>query len=219
MSYKVFIINIVNMLTIYMFIKFIYKLVLLVYGNFKILWYKTLIEVLKRGVSVEKNKNLEGSMNNDLTENNAAEINPIKLLGVIDRTVVLIEQVFDKFYKKFKLSKTQFSALYRIYLAGDEGITLSALGDQMFVTRANITTLVDRMVARGLIKRIVNESDRRSIKAVITNQGRDILQEVIPNNQVFSSEILNCLTNKEKERFHEFLLKIQKELIEIYNKY
>lgn len=168
---------------------------------------------------MEKNKNLEGSMNNDLTENNAAEINPIKLLGVIDRTVVLIEQVFDKFYKKFKLSKTQFSALYRIYLAGDEGITLSALGDQMFVTRANITTLVDRMVARGLIKRIVNESDRRSIKAVITNQGRDILQEVIPNNQVFSSEILNCLTNKEKERFHEFLLKIQKELIEIYNKY
>lgn len=168
---------------------------------------------------MENNKNLENSMSNDLNGSNSAEINPIKLLGLIDRTVILIEQVFDKFYKKFKLSKTQFSALYRIYVAGDEGITLSTLGDQMFVTRANITTLVDRMVARGLIKRIVNESDRRSIKAVITSQGREILQEVIPNNQVFSSEILNCLTSKEKERFHEFLLKIQNELIEIYNKY
>ncbi|WP_411679079.1 MarR family winged helix-turn-helix transcriptional regulator [Clostridium thailandense] len=163
---------------------------------------------------MERDKNLENPING-----NSSEINAIKLLGLIDRTVVLIEQVFDKFYKKFKLSKTQFSALYRIHLAGDEGITLSALGDQMFVTRANITTLVDRMVARGLIKRITNESDRRSIKAVITNQGKEILQEVLPNNQVFSSEILNCLTSKEKERFHEFLLKIQNELIEIYNKY
>lgn len=166
----------------------------------------------------EKDNDSEGLGYNNLTESNSAEINSIKLLGMIDRTVDLIQQVFDKFYKKFKLSKTQFSALYRIYLAGDEGITLSALGNQMFVTKANITTLVDRMVARGLIKRIVNESDRRSIKAVITNEGSEILKEVIPNNQVFSSELLNCLTSREKERFRELLLKIQKELIEIYNK-
>lgn len=162
----------------------------------------------------KENKDLE-----NLSDSDHTEINSIKLLGMIDRTVDLIQQVFDKFYKKFKLSKTQFSALYRIYLAGDEGITLSILGDQMFVTKANITSLVDRMVARGLIKRIINENDRRSIKAVITSEGRKILEEVLPNNQVFSSEILNCLTSKEKERFSELLLKIQTELTEIYNKY
>lgn len=157
--------------------------------------------------------------NNDLqniVDINHTEVSSIKLIGMIGKTEDLIQQIFDKFYKKYKLSKTQFAALYRIYLAGEEGITLSILGDQMSVTRANITSLVDRMVARGLIKRIINENDRRSIKAVITRQGIEILENVLPNNQAFSSEILNCLTIKEKEHLYELLLKVQQELNETY---
>lgn len=151
-----------------------------------------------------------------LYEDNPDEVSTIKVLSMLDKTADLVQQIFDKFYKKFKLSKTQFSALYRIYLTGDEGITLSILGDQMFVTRANITSLVDRMVARGLIKRIINENDRRSIKAVITNEGKKILESVLPDNQVFSSEILKCLTSEEKKDFYELLLKVHKELTEDY---
>lgn len=151
-----------------------------------------------------------------LYEDNPDEVSTIKVLSMLDKTADLVQQIFDKFYKKFKLSKTQFSALYRIYLTGDEGITLSILGDQMFVTRANITSLVDRMVARGLIKRIINENDRRSIKAVITNEGKKILESVLPDNQIFSSEILKCLTSEEKKDFYELLLKVHKELTEDY---
>jgi MarR family 2-MHQ and catechol resistance regulon transcriptional repressor len=165
------------------------------------------------GLVVEKEKkDLENSMNISHTE-----ITSIKLIGMIDKTEDLIQQIFDKFYKKYKLSKTQFSALYRIYLAGEDGITLSVLGDQMSVTRANITSLADRMVARNLIKRIVNENDRRSIKAVITSEGIEILEKVLPNNQAFSSEILNCLTKQEKNSLYELLLKVQNELTEIYS--
>jgi Transcriptional regulators len=159
----------------------------------------------------KENKNLE-----NLIDSNFTEISSIKLVSMLDKTADLIQQIFDKFYKEFKLSKTQFSALYRIYLAGEVGITLSILGDQMSVTKANITSLVDRMVARGLIKRIVNENDRRSIKAVITSEGREILENVLPNNQVFSSEILNCLTKQEKKDFYELLSKVHKELTEVY---
>lgn len=161
---------------------------------------------------IEKEKK---DLENAMTISNS-EINSIKLLAMLDKTLNLIQEIFDEFYKKFQLSKTQFSALYRIYLTGDEGIPLSILGDQMSVTRANITSLVDRMVARRLIKRIVNENDRRSIKAVITNEGREILEKVLPNNQIFTSEILNCLTKQEKESFYELLSKVNKELTEIY---
>lgn len=159
----------------------------------------------------QENKNLENLINS-----NSTEIDPMRLVERIIRIGDLIDQLFDKFYKTFKLSKPQFTALYKIYLAEEEGIALSVLGDQMSVTRANITSLVDRMVARGLIKRIVNENDRRSIKAVITKEGKEILEKVLPDNQVLSSEVLNFLTEKERENFYELLIKVEKYLIANY---
>lgn len=148
--------------------------------------------------------------------NNPTEIDPMKLVEIIIRIADLIEQLFDSFYKNFKLSKPQFTALYKIYLAGEEGIALSALGEQMSVTRANITSLVDRMVAAGLIIRSVNENDRRSIKAVITKEGKEILEKVLPDNEVLKSEVLSFLTENEKENFYELLVKVEKYLIANY---
>jgi MarR family 2-MHQ and catechol resistance regulon transcriptional repressor len=154
--------------------------------------------------------------NKDLQEDEYIEIDSLKLIEMISKTTDIVQEIFDNFYKKFELSKTQFSALYLIYLSQEEGIALSVLSEKLSVTRSNITSLVDRMVSRGLIERTSSEVDRRSIKAVITREGKEILEKVLPNNSVFSSEILNFLTKKEKERFYELLLKIQKELIDNY---
>ncbi|WPC43307.1 MarR family transcriptional regulator [Clostridium sp. JS66] len=140
----------------------------------------------------------------------------LRLLEVISKTSNMVQKVLNKFYKELMLSETQFSALYLVYLAGDDGITLSTLGEKMNVTRANITTLVDRMVSRGLIERIINESDRRSIKAVVTDNGKEIFNSILPKYEEFTSVLLNFLTENEKKRFNELLLKIQEELTKNY---
>lgn len=151
-----------------------------------------------------------------LMSNSPVEIDSMRLIEIIIRIGDLIEQVFDKFYKTYKLSKPQFTALYRIYLTGEDGIALSVLGDQMSVTRANITSLVDRMVSRGLIKRITNENDRRSINAVITKEGKEILEKVLPDKEELTSEVLNFLSGNEREHFYELLIKVEKYLIANY---
>ncbi|AKN31929.1 hypothetical protein Ccar_14085 [Clostridium carboxidivorans P7] len=140
----------------------------------------------------------------------------LRLLEVISKTSNMVQKVLNKFYKELMLSETQFSALYLVYLAGDDGITLSTLGEKMNVTRANITTLVDRMVSRGLIERIINENDRRSIKAVVTDNGKEIFNSILPKYEEFTSVLLNFLTESEKKRFNELLLKIQEELTKNY---
>lgn len=151
-----------------------------------------------------------------MVDSSSTEIDSMRLIEIIVRLGGSIERLFDKFYKTFKLSKPQFTALYRIYLTGEEGIQMSALGDQMSVSRANITSLVDRMVARGLIERVTNENDRRSVKAVITTEGKEILEKVLPDKEVFTSEVLNFLSDKEKEHFYELLIKVEKYLIANY---
>lgn len=139
-----------------------------------------------------------------------------KVLGNFIKTTFLIDKIFEIYYKKIGLSKPQFHSLYLAYLAGEEGITLSELGNKMHVTKANITSLVDRMVTYGYFLRVNNPNDRRSIKTIITQEGKVVLDKVLPEYKEFSSEIMVFLTNEERCVSNVILEKVQKYLLEIY---
>ncbi|MCY6482947.1 MarR family transcriptional regulator [Clostridium aestuarii] len=138
-----------------------------------------------------------------------------RIMGNFIKTTFLIDKIFDMYYKKIGLSKTQFQCLYLVYLVGDEGIALSELGSRMCVTKANMTSLVDRMQSKGLIYRVNNPEDRRSIKTMITKEGKKVLNEVLPEYKKFSSEIMMFLTIEEKQMTNDILEKIQKYLIDV----
>jgi DNA-binding MarR family transcriptional regulator len=52
-------------------------------------------------------------------------------------------------------------------------LTLGDLAGKLACVRSNITQLVDRLVADGLVKREADPADRRSIRAVITDAGKE----------------------------------------------
>nr|WP_272509140.1 MarR family transcriptional regulator [Clostridium ganghwense] len=139
-------------------------------------------------------------------------------MGNFIKTTLLVDKIFDKYYKEIGLSKPQFQSLYLVYLAGDEGMTLSELGSKMCVTKANITTLVDRMESYGFMQRVSNPKDRRSIKTIITKDGKKILDKVLPEYKEFSGEIMGFLSDEEKQIANDLLEKIQKGLIETHLK-
>jgi long-chain acyl-CoA synthetase len=65
---------------------------------------------------------------------------------------------------------------YRLlaYLAGGEAAA-SVLAGDLAVTRPSITALVDGLVARALIERRADETDRRRVTHVLTDEGRQVL--------------------------------------------
>ena len=60
---------------------------------------------------------------------------------------------------ELRLSETEVRALLRI--RQEPGIRPSALRDHLGVTSAGVTTLVDRLVERGLLRRELDTEDRR----------------------------------------------------------
>ncbi len=72
---------------------------------------------------------------------------------------------------KVGLSMAKHSALSQLATAG-EPLTLSELAARLSCVRSNITQLVDRLEADGLVKRIDDASDRRSVRAALTALGR-----------------------------------------------
>ena len=52
-------------------------------------------------------------------------------------------------------------------------LSLGELAAKLACVRSNITQLVDRLEADGLVKREADPADRRSIRAVITDSGKE----------------------------------------------
>lgn len=68
------------------------------------------------------------------------------------------------------LSVAKQGALSVLVQAG-EPLSLSDLAARLTCVRSNITQLVDRLDAEGLVRRVENPTDRRSKKAAITPLG------------------------------------------------
>ena len=55
----------------------------------------------------------------------------------------------------------------------DQPISLSELAEKLTCVRSNITQLVDRLEADGLVKRIDDPADRRAVPREVTRLGRE----------------------------------------------
>ncbi len=71
---------------------------------------------------------------------------------------------------KVGLSMAKHSALTQLAQAG-EPLTLSELAARLSCVRSNITQLVDRLEADGLVRRVDDAADRRSVRAELTPLG------------------------------------------------
>jgi DNA-binding MarR family transcriptional regulator len=70
------------------------------------------------------------------------------------------------------LSMAKFSALSKL-AESREPLALSELAARLSCVRSNITQLVDRLEADGLVRRVDDPDDRRSVRAELTDRGRE----------------------------------------------
>ncbi len=70
------------------------------------------------------------------------------------------------------LSMAKQSALTQLAEAG-EPLTLSELASRLSCVRSNITQLVDRLEGDGLVRRVDDPQDRRSVRAELTQVGME----------------------------------------------
>ncbi|MCB0973496.1 MAG: MarR family transcriptional regulator [Actinobacteria bacterium] len=64
--------------------------------------------------------------------------------------------------------------------ATDGRLRMFELAERTMFSRTNCTRLVDRMETKGLVTREPSPGDRRGVSAVLTPEGRSILQSATP---------------------------------------
>ena len=81
-----------------------------------------------------------------------------------------IEQRLGEALARAGLSLAKFGALTHLMEAG-EPLNLSECAKKMTCVRSNITQLMDRLEADGLVRRVKDPQDRRAVRAAVTRLG------------------------------------------------
>src|SRR5437660_10069132 len=102
------------------------------------------------------------------------------------------------------LSLPKLAALHQLSQAGDS-LPLGQLAERLACVKSNVTQLVDRLEADGLVVRAADPSDRRSRLAVLTENGKTAYARGTQIQQQTEKEIFGALTKEESTVLHTLL--------------
>lgn len=96
--------------------------------------------------------------------------------------------------KQFGLSIPQCDVLAT--LTEREGISQQDLAARLYVTKGNISGLLDRLATAGLVERRPTETDRRAHAIFLTNEGRNLALRAIAAQRAFVIETLGQMNRQ-----------------------
>ena len=81
----------------------------------------------------------------------------------------------------------------------EAGMTMTEVSRLLMVSNGNVTGLVDRLVAEGLVMRVANEKDRRATFVRLTNKGLRLFQTMAEAHERWVNDILGCFSDEQSE--------------------
>src|SRR5216684_5986453 len=133
---------------------------------------------------------------------------PTGLFAVLHASSVLESRLEDRL-SDVGLSIAKLAALHQLTAAG-ESLPLGQLAERLACVKSNVTQLIDRLEADGLVNRTADPNDRRSRLAVLTDAGRIAYSKGSEIQKQTEAELFGVLTSTESETLHELLAKLQR---------
>lgn len=115
-----------------------------------------------------------------------------------------VETAFEAELSPIGLSLSKLNVL-SILLEAGEPIPLSRLATRLACVKSNVTQLVDRLETEGLVARIDDPNDRRSVLASITELGRERSAEGAERMRIVDAALFSGLDLDGRTRVEAFL--------------
>lgn len=121
----------------------------------------------------------------------------LKLFVVLSKAYQVVMDRAVKDMKRKGLSAAEFSILELLYHKGKT--SLQRISNQILVTSGTITYTVDKLEARGFLRRVACPEDRRVTYAEITTAGKELFDAIFPTHAERIEALMGGLTTEEKE--------------------
>jgi MarR family 2-MHQ and catechol resistance regulon transcriptional repressor len=107
------------------------------------------------------------------------------------RELVRCYQAFESYsaanIRELGLTPSQFDIIAT--LGNTPGMTSKLLGEKTLITKGTLTGVVDRLIAKGLVRRTQCEHDGRSQIVQLTKKGEAMFDHVFPAHVAYMSKL------------------------------
>ncbi len=123
----------------------------------------------------------------------------LKVLRPMVEAYLAFARADNRHIRSMRLTPSQFDVLAT--LGDTEGMTCSELSEATLVTKGTLTGVLDRMEAKGLIRRDIRSDDRRCIKIQLTSKGDALFRKTFAAHIAFLRPFFKrALTQKEADQ-------------------
>lgn len=114
-----------------------------------------------------------------------------------------------------EITSEQFGILFVLYR--QDGQYQRQLGQLLMKDRPNITRMLDTLEENEFLYRQKDEENRRISKVFITQKGRELVEQIIPQRQKIIKKALEGISEDEINMLLSTLEKIRKNLSDSFN--
>lgn len=116
----------------------------------------------------------------------------------VGRASVVLDRALADEVKPYGLTPVGLQALISVFLAGPGPLSLAGLGDELRVTKANVSLVLGALERQELIRRRTDPDDGRKIRARLTDRGEKLLVEIMPGALEAVGEKLGTLPEPDR---------------------
>ena len=133
----------------------------------------------------------------------------LKVLRPLVEAYLAFWRTDSRHVRSLKLTPSQFDVIAT--LGDTDGMTCTELSAATLVTKGTLTGVLDRLEAKGLIRRESVADDRRSIKINLTDKGDQLYRKTFAAHVAFIRPFFEqALTRKDAEQLRTLLLRIRR---------
>lgn len=118
----------------------------------------------------------------------------------LERVACAASRELDRHAAGYGLSDAKLEVIEALCCRRERRACLHALGDELGVTRPNVTKLVDGLERGGLVERLPHPTDGRMVHAHLTDEGADVAEQALPGRDELIRRLWDALDDDELER-------------------
>jgi DNA-binding MarR family transcriptional regulator len=142
----------------------------------------------------------------EISSSNSPQIEAYRLFLKLHR---VFQELNREEFRPYDLSTPQYAILFH---ASEAGVPLSYICDAMLADNSNLTRMVDRLEARGLVRRAADSSDRRVTLVQLTPEGKALIDTLRPRHQAYIEQRMSALSPAQITALSEALLTLYESL-------
>ncbi|MFC4120901.1 MarR family winged helix-turn-helix transcriptional regulator [Nonomuraea zeae] len=128
------------------------------------------------------------------------DVSPMAVIGRLSRLKQLVDAELRKTFAAHGLDPASFDVLATLRRSDPpHRLTPAELMRASMVTSGAVTQRLDRLEARGLVRRTPSESDGRGVVVTLTDDGRALIDRALPDHVQAEERVLAGLSGAQRD--------------------